>query len=174
MGRAVPYQIVSHTLRRLDGSEIEHEPARIFACEPECRHIGMTNHEPLAQSVAERIEIHPAIKRTERRRSGIWTLAIPADRVTFRAQSLGQSLAMPFQRTRLVLRGETRRCSEQQKQGGKLCHLDSPASVAALVAVIVTPAPFERSAGRMAAGHEVRLDRATVFYRSSSATSVTT
>jgi hypothetical protein len=136
----------------------------------------MTNHEPFAQSVAERIEIHPAIKRTERRRSGIWTLTLPADGVTFRAQSLRQGLAMPLQRTRLVLRGETRRCSEQQKQGGKLFHLDFPASVAALatVVVIVTPAPLNDRRRRMAAGHEVRLDRATVFYRSSSATSVTT
>ena len=59
LGRAGQYQIVSHTLRCLDRSEIEHEAARIFACEPECRHIGMTNHEPFAQSVAERIEDPP-------------------------------------------------------------------------------------------------------------------
>ena len=126
-GRAGQYQIVSHTLRCLDRSEIEHKAARIFACEAECRHIGMTNHEPFAQSVAERTEIHPAIEGAERRRAGIWTLSISADGMTFRAQSLSESLAMPLQRTRLVLRGETCRCSEQQKQAGKPCHhLDFP------------------------------------------------
>jgi len=151
LGWAGQYQIVSHTLRCLDGSQVEHEAARIFACEPECRHIGMTNHEPFAQSVAERIEIHPAIESTERRRSGIWALAIPADGVTFRAQSLSESLAVPLQGTRLVLRGKTRRCSEQQKQAGKPCHhLDFPASVATLatMVVIVTPASFERSTAK--------------------------
>ena len=48
LGRAGQYQIVSQRLRCL-GSQIEHEAARIFACEPECRHIGMTNHEPFTR-----------------------------------------------------------------------------------------------------------------------------
>jgi hypothetical protein len=111
----------------------------------------MTNHKPFAQSVGERIEIHPAIEGTERGRSGIWTLAIPADGVTFRAQLLSETLAMPLQRTRLVLRGQTRRCSEQQQQAGKPCnHLDFPTSVAALTAmvVLVTPASFEQSTAK--------------------------
>jgi hypothetical protein len=58
---------------------------------------------------------------------------------------------MALQRTRLVLRGQTRRRSEQQKQAGKLCHhIDFPASVAApaTVVMIVTPVSFERSAAR--------------------------
>jgi hypothetical protein len=64
---------------------------------------------------------------------------------------LSESLAVPLQGTRLVLRGKTRRCSEQQKQAGKPCHhLDFPASVATLatMVVIVTPASFERSTAK--------------------------
>jgi hypothetical protein len=85
---------------------------------------------------------------------------------------------MPLQRTRLVLRGETCRCSEQQKQAGKPCHhLDFPA-----FGCRSGHAGGDRQAGilRTIDGEEwpqargCRLDRATVAYRSSSATRVTT
>jgi hypothetical protein len=65
---------------------------------------------------------------------------------------------VPLQGIRLVLRGKTRRCSEQQKQAGKPCrHLDFPASVATLatMVVIVTPASLNDRRRRMAAGPRV-------------------
>ena len=81
----------------------------------------MTNHEPVAQSVEESIEIHPPIERAERRRPGMRALTTLADGVTLRAHCFSESLAMPLQCTRLVLLGETNRYSEQQKQPRKPC-----------------------------------------------------
>jgi len=141
-------------LRCLDGPQIEHEAAGIFALEPECWHIGMTNHEPFAQSVEERIEIHPAIERAERRRPGMRALTTLADGVTLRAQCFSENLAMPLQCTRLVLLGETNRYSEQQKQPRKPCdHSTVPWWVAKNPSRIVA-AGRENQAGKAAASRK--------------------
>src|SRR4029078_864384 len=78
--------------------------------------------------------------------------------VTFGDKFCAASVPVPLRATRLVLRGKTRRCSEQQKQAGKPCHhLDFPASVATLatMVVIVTPASFERSTAKNGSRPEV-------------------
>jgi hypothetical protein len=75
----------------------------------------MTDHQPFAQSVHERVQVQATIERVEGGSVGMGTPAVLADRMTRRAHSFGKSPAVPVQATRLVLLGETERCSEQQK-----------------------------------------------------------
>ena len=85
---------------------------------------------------------------------------------------------MPFQRTWLVFRGDTRRRSEQQKQAGKpRHHFDVPrmGHGSGQVVMIVTPASFEHSTAKNGSRPEgaVSTERQSP-YPSSSATRVTT
>src|SRR5262249_6621490 len=103
--------------RRLDGPQIKQERTRVFARETKRRHIRMTDREPFAQSLHERIKIHAAIERAKGRGTGVRALTVPADGMTLRAHSFRQSVAALFQRTAVF--GQTGRGCDEQKEDCK-------------------------------------------------------
>jgi hypothetical protein len=110
LGRDVPGS------RRLNRSHIEDEGAGILACEPKGRHVGMVDHETLAQSFHERVEIDPAIEPTERRSVGMRALTAAANGMAGRAHLLGERPASLFERARPGFLSQSNRYSEQQEQ----------------------------------------------------------
>jgi hypothetical protein len=61
----------------------------MLAGESKRRHVGMVDHETLAQSFHERVEIDAPIEAAKRRSIGMRAFTAPADGVTLRAHLLG-------------------------------------------------------------------------------------
>src|SRR5712691_3529548 len=81
----------------------------------------MADHEALAQSLHERIEVQPAVERAECGGGIVRTRPAFADGMALRTHYLGQRAALLLRSTGQVVLGDAGRCSEEQKDEHKSC-----------------------------------------------------
>jgi hypothetical protein len=79
----------------------------------------MIGPQSLAQPIGESIKLHPPTERAEGRRTSVWTLAAPTNRMARRTHSLRKSATLLLQCRSFAVLGEPGRCREQQKGDDK-------------------------------------------------------
>ena len=113
-------------LRRLNGPQIKQERTRVLAREAKRRHVRMTNRQPFAQPLHERIKIDSAIERAKGRGANVRALTALADRMALLAHSFRQSAAALLERSGAAVFGETsRRCEEHKEDSEPQDHFGS-------------------------------------------------
>src|SRR5262245_13078451 len=102
-------------LRRLNGPQIKQERTRVLTRETKRRHIRMTNHQPFAQPLHERIKIDSAIQRAKGGGASVRTLTAFPDRMAWRAHPFRQRAAALLERARAAFDQSGRGCDEQKE-----------------------------------------------------------
>src|SRR5262249_61745027 len=96
-------------LRRLNGPQIKQERTRVLTRKTKRRHIRMTNHQPFAQPLHERIKIDSAIERAKCRGANVRALTALADRMALGVHSFRQNAAALLEPARTCGFGRPRR-----------------------------------------------------------------